>query len=75
MYHKVISLDGVRVNIRLKVSFSLLLLLSHRFTASLISWGTSFHAPFLGGNIYVSVVISSLTVVPAYPIMAGLTLK
>lgn len=74
MYHKVISLDGVRVNIRLKVSFSLLLL-SHRFTASLISWGTSFHAPFLGGNIYVNVVISSLTVVPAYPIMAGLTLK
>ncbi|XP_020625382.1 solute carrier family 22 member 5-like, partial [Orbicella faveolata] len=45
------------------------------FTASLISWGTSFHAPFLGGNIYVNVVISSLTVVPAYPIMAGLTLK
>ncbi|XP_078344443.1 solute carrier family 22 member 15-like [Oculina patagonica] len=45
------------------------------FTASFISWGTSFSAPFLGGNIYVNVIISALTALPAYPIVAGLTVK
>lgn len=45
------------------------------FTASFISWGISFSAPFLGGNVYLNISISALATVPAYPISAYLTLK
>ncbi|XP_078366996.1 solute carrier family 22 member 15-like isoform X2 [Oculina patagonica] len=43
------------------------------FAVSFISWGISFSAPFLGGNIYLNVMISSAAVVPGYPVCAALT--
>ncbi|KAM7440832.1 hypothetical protein ABFA07_010066 [Porites harrisoni] len=43
--------------------------------ASFISWGIAFASPFVGGNIYVNVVISSCASVPAYPVSALLTLR
>ena len=47
----------------------------NRFAASFISWGISFSAPFIGGDIYINVLISSAAAVPAYPISAALTLR
>ncbi|XP_058972157.2 solute carrier family 22 member 15 [Pocillopora verrucosa] len=45
------------------------------FSASFISWGIAFSAPFVGGNIYINVLISSIAALPAYPISAALTMK
>jgi len=45
------------------------------FSASFVSWGIAFSAPFVGGNIYVNVVISAVAGLPAYPVSAFLTLK
>ena len=46
-----------------------------RLAASFISWGIAFASPFVGGNIYVNVVISSCASVPAYPVSGLLTLR
>ncbi|KAL9979763.1 hypothetical protein ACROYT_G017473 [Oculina patagonica] len=45
------------------------------FAASFISWGIAFSAPFIGGNIYVNVLISTVAGLPAYPISAVLTMR
>ena len=42
---------------------------------SFISWGVSFSAPFLGGNIYVNVVLTAVAALPAYPISAAVALR
>lgn len=55
------------------VSFSFFL--RDRFSVSFISWSVSFSAPFLGGNIYVNVVLTAVAALPAYPISAALTLR
>ena len=47
----------------------------NRFAASFISWGIAFSAPFIGGDIYINVLISAVAAVPAYPISAVLTLR
>ncbi|XP_020605191.1 organic cation transporter protein-like [Orbicella faveolata] len=45
------------------------------FAASFISWGIAFSAPFVGGNIYINVLISTVAGLPAYPISAVLTMR
>ena len=40
---------------------------------SFITWGISFSAPFLGGNVYINVVISGAAGLPGYPVCAALT--
>lgn len=45
------------------------------FAVSFISWGVSFSAPFLGGNIYVNVTLTAVAALPAYPISAVLALR
>lgn len=45
------------------------------FAASFVSWGISFSAPFLGGNIYVNVLLSGVASLPAYPVSVFLTLR
>lgn len=45
------------------------------FSASFISWGIAFSAPFVGGNIYINVLITNVAGLPAYPISAALTMK
>ncbi|XP_020605193.1 solute carrier family 22 member 15-like [Orbicella faveolata] len=43
------------------------------FAVSFISWGISFSAPFLGGNVYINVVISGAASLPGLPLCAALT--
>jgi len=43
------------------------------FAVSFISWGISFSAPFLGGDVYVNVVISAVASLPGLPLCAALT--
>lgn len=43
------------------------------FAVSFITWGISFSAPFVGGNIYSNVAISAAASLPAYPFCALLT--
>ncbi|KAJ7383543.1 hypothetical protein OS493_027206 [Desmophyllum pertusum] len=45
------------------------------FAVSFIYWGISFSAPFLGGNIYVNVLIGAAANFPSNPISAALTLR
>lgn len=47
--------------------------LAYRFAVSFISWGISFSAPFLGGDVYVNVVISAVASLPGLPLCAALT--
>ena len=46
-----------------------------RFVASFVAWGTAFASPFVGGNMYVNVVITSCAGVLAYPVSGILTLR
>lgn len=45
------------------------------FAVSFIYWGISFTAPFLGGNIYINVLISAVAGLPGYPVSAVLTAR
>lgn len=45
----------------------------NRFAVSFISWGISFSAPFLGGSVYVNVLISAVAAGLVYPVCAALT--
>ena len=47
----------------------------NRFAVSFISWGISFSAPFLGGNVYINVVISAAASLPRLPLCAALTVR
>ena len=57
------------------IMMMMIFLLYDRFAVSFISWGVSFSAPFLGGNIYVNVVLTAVAALPAYPISAVLALR
>lgn len=46
-----------------------------RLAASFVSWGIAFASPFVGGNIYVNVVITSCSGLLAYPASGLLTLR
>jgi len=45
------------------------------FAASFLSWGIAFSTPFVGGNVYINVLISTAAGLPAYPISAFLTMR
>ncbi|KAJ7383545.1 hypothetical protein OS493_027208 [Desmophyllum pertusum] len=45
------------------------------FAVSFIAWGISFSAPFLGGSVYVNVLILAAASLPGLPVCAFLTLR
>ncbi|KAL9979764.1 hypothetical protein ACROYT_G017474 [Oculina patagonica] len=45
------------------------------FAGSFLGWAIIFIAPFIGGSIYINVVISFASILPSYPICAALTLR
>ncbi|KAK2568475.1 Solute carrier family 22 member 13 [Acropora cervicornis] len=54
---------------------SFLIMAGWLFAASFISWGVSLSTPFLSGNIYINVLITAASALPAYPVMTYLNLS
>ena len=65
---------GLTVSDILKLPFLFVSLLN-RFAVSFTSWSIAFISPFIGGSVYINLLISSISGLPAYPVCAVLTMR